>query len=88
MSQPRRGATPQPQHYAAVPQSPQSTMNHQPAPRRVTRKPARTPSVNSQHKPTMQSGRGAIAAGVASGQIGAGYGPYSVRHFLGFRHSY
>lgn len=27
----------------------------------------------------MQAGRGAIAMGVASGTIGAGYGPYSVR---------
>ena len=62
-------------------------MNHQSAPRRVTRKPARTPSANSQHKQNTQSGRGAIAAGVASGQIGAGYGPYSVRLFPSFRHS-
>jgi len=62
-------------------------MNKQSAPRHVTRKPARTPSVNSQYKQTMQSGRGAIAAGVASGQIGGGYGPYSVRLFPGFRHS-
>jgi hypothetical protein len=39
-----------------------------------SRPPARSGSSGSQ----MQSGRGAIAQGVASGQIGGAYGPYSV----------
>ncbi|KAH7920476.1 glycoside hydrolase family 16 protein [Leucogyrophana mollusca] len=62
------------QDYYAVPQSPQgSSMQASQAPYNASRPPARTPSAGSQ----MQSGRGAIAQGVASGAIGGGYGPYS-----------
>lgn len=83
---PRRG-TPQPgpQDYAAVPQSPRSAINHPSSsqhvqnPQYVQQPPTRTPSANSNQHHSMQAGRGAIAMGVASGTIGAGYGPYSVR---------
>lgn len=60
------------QEYYAVPQSPQGSSMQ--GPFNQSRPPARSASSGSQ----MQSGRGAIAQGVASGQIGGGYGPYSV----------
>ncbi|KAL0960926.1 hypothetical protein HGRIS_005933 [Hohenbuehelia grisea] len=65
------------QTYAAVPTSPRSATN---TPRtqyiQHSRPPARTSSANSRSN-NIQAGRGAIAHGVASGQIGGGYGPYS-----------
>jgi hypothetical protein len=84
---PRRGV-PQvgPQDYAAVPQSPRSNTNQPSGSYYQARSPTRTPSGSSnQHQ--VQSGRGAIAMGVASGAIGAGYGPYSVRFCSMFHHS-
>ncbi|KAG6841695.1 hypothetical protein C0991_007965 [Blastosporella zonata] len=63
-----------PQEYAAVPQSPSKTLNQASGSRQYTRPPTRNTSVSS----TQQNlGRGAIAAGVATGAIGGGYGPYS-----------
>ncbi|KAH7914275.1 glycoside hydrolase family 16 protein [Hygrophoropsis aurantiaca] len=62
------------QDYYAVPQSPQgSSMQGSQAQYAPNMPPVRQPSAGSQ----MQSGRGAIAQGVASGVIGGGYGPYS-----------
>ncbi|RDB17955.1 Beta-glucan synthesis-associated protein SKN1 [Hypsizygus marmoreus] len=74
---PRRG-TPQPlpQEYAAVPQSPRSPRKHSSSSHYHSRPPVRNASVTSNNN-NMPSGRGAIAAGVATGMIGAGYGPYS-----------
>ena len=60
-----------PQEYYAVPQSPAKMTGSQSA----ARPAARSTSLNSQ----FQSGRGAIAQGVATGAIGSSYGPYSVR---------
>lgn len=78
---PRRGV-PQagPQEYAAVPQSPRANINAQSGSYyNQPRSPTRTPSGSSNQHHQMQAGRGAIAMGVASGAIGGGYGPYSVR---------
>ncbi|KNZ80895.1 Beta-glucan synthesis-associated protein SKN1 [Termitomyces sp. J132] len=63
------------QEYAAVPQSPTKNMSVSGS-RQYTRAPTRNTSVSSNHQ-NLQAGRGAIAAGVASGAIGGGYGPYS-----------
>jgi hypothetical protein len=67
---PRRVPVPSVQEYAAVPQS-QSPRN-----RRTSAQggPPKSPS-------HMQAGRGAITRGVATGTIGAAYGPYSVRAY-------
>ena len=65
---PRRVPVPTIQDYAAVPQSPHSKVN------RRTSGPPRSGS-------HMHSGRGAITRGVATGTIGAAYGPYSVRAY-------
>lgn len=65
------------QEYAAVPQSPTRATSVSGS-RQYNRPPARNTSVRSNHQ-NLQAGRGAIAAGVASGAIGSGYGPYSVR---------
>lgn len=85
---PRRGVPrttqPGPQEYAAVPQSPRSGINHSSGSQYNSRPPTRSPSVSSNQQPNLQSGRGAIAAGVATGAIGAGYGPYSVSDYLIF----
>ena len=67
----QRRPPPSAQDYYAVPQSPQTSMQ---GPYNQSRPPARSRSSGSQ----MQPGRGAIAQGVANGQIGSGYGPYSV----------
>lgn len=82
----RRTPVPQPgpQEYAAVPQSPGSGMIHSSGSQYQTRPLTRTPSVSSNYHQNTQSGRGAIAAGVASVTIGAGYGPYSVCYFPTF----
>ncbi|KAF5382633.1 hypothetical protein D9615_003013 [Tricholomella constricta] len=75
---PRRGTNHNgPQEYAAVPQSPRSALNHPSGSHYKTRPPTRTASVSSHQHQNLQSGRGAIAAGVATGAIGGGYGPYS-----------
>lgn len=75
----RGGPSPGPQSYAAVPTSPRSGIQQQRASHiSGPRPPMRSSSVSSK-KQKMHSGRGAIAMGVASGSIGAGYGPYSVR---------
>jgi hypothetical protein len=74
--QQQRRPPPSAQEYYAVPQSPQGSSMQ--APYNQSRPPARSGSAGSQ----MQSGRGAIAQGVASGQIGGGYGPYSVSTLL------
>jgi hypothetical protein len=71
--QQQRRPPPSAQEYYAVPQSPQGSSMQAPY-NQSRRPPARSGSAGSQ----MQSGRGAIAQGVASGQIGGGYGPYSV----------
>lgn len=69
MSNPPSRRAPQqqgPSHYAAVPQSPRgSTLPYAPQPA--------PPGSRTGHQ-----GNNAIAHGVASGAIGAGYGPYSV----------
>jgi len=65
-----------PQQYAAVPQSPKSAI---PASRSKSKSKPRPPIRSSSAGSHMHSGRGAIAQGVATGAIGAGYGPYSVR---------
>ncbi|GLB38241.1 putative beta-glucan synthesis-associated protein (SKN1) [Lyophyllum shimeji] len=74
---PRRGSQQAaPQQYAAVPQSPRSAPNH-PSSSRYSSRPTRTPSSSSHQHQISHAGRGAIAAGVATGAIGGGYGPYS-----------
>lgn len=78
---PRRGPTPEPrpqQQYSAVapqspPQSPQSARSTRRAPSRATTEEV----VQAQG-----SGRAGIIQGVATGHIGADYGPYSVRGAL------
>ncbi|SJL07378.1 related to KRE6-glucan synthase subunit [Armillaria ostoyae] len=65
----RRAPPTSPQEYAAVPQSPRTGMPTASPSSPGPRPPASTSSV--------QQGRGSIAQGVASGAIGAGYGPYS-----------
>ena len=72
--------------YAAVPQSPtranSQTGRTQPyigGPRPVRSSSA---SSNNRRSSRQQNERGAIAMGVATGNIGAGYGPYSVRDFF------
>lgn len=79
---PRRIPPTNSSQYYAVPQSPpsrggSSSYNQQPFP--ASSHPVRSSSTNSQ-PPRMQQGRaGDVAQGVASGSIGAGYGPYAVR---------
>jgi hypothetical protein len=75
------------QLYAPVPQSPRSVMaQRKPVPRYSIREPAhsqRPQQIRQQYAP---GGRGVMAQSVATGAIGAGYGPYSVRiaHFAAF----
>lgn len=92
MSRPTRRQVihqPTPQ-YAAVPlQSPsrsnsQSVYQQQPQytqpPQVSGPRPVRSASANSNRRNSnTQNGRNAMARGVATGDIGAGYGPYSVR---------
>jgi beta-glucan synthesis-associated protein KRE6 len=74
-------------HYASVPQNPsRQTGQSQPqirGPRPV--QSASASSNNRRSKEQQQNERSATAMGVATGNIGAGYGPYSVRYF--FRNS-
>ncbi|KAJ6546811.1 glycoside hydrolase family 16 protein [Mycena capillaripes] len=69
---PRRGPTPEPrpqQQYTAVPpQSPQSARSTRRAPSRAT---------TEEQVQAQGSGRAGIIQGVATGSIGADYGPYS-----------
>ncbi|KAG6813578.1 hypothetical protein H0H92_009622 [Tricholoma furcatifolium] len=65
-----------PQEYAAVPQSPSKGASRASSSRQYTRPPTRNASVSSTQQ-NLLAGRGAIAAGVASGSIGGGYGPYA-----------
>ena len=76
--------------YAAVPQSP-TRVNSQTGlpqpyiggPRPVRSSSASTGSNNRRSR--QQSERSTIAMGVATGSIGAGYGPYSVRYSTKFK---
>lgn len=74
--------------YAAVPQSPtrvnSQTGHPQPyigGPRPV-RSSSASSTVTNNRRSRQQNERGTIAMGVATGNIGAGYGPYSVRDFF------
>ncbi|KAF8158292.1 glycoside hydrolase family 16 protein [Crassisporium funariophilum] len=90
MSRPSRRQVQQPvPQYAAVPQSPSRVNSHasyqpqpptQPhvgGPRPVRSTSATSSNRNSRQQTPHQHGRNAIAHGVATGNIGAGYGPYS-----------
>lgn len=89
MSRPSRRqveqATP---HYAAVPQNPSrlnsQTGQYQPHIQVRGPRPVRSASASSNNRRSkqQQNERSATAMGVATGNIGAGYGPYSVRYFL------
>ena len=75
---------PPPQEYYAVPQSPKSlgygqtnSMSQSYGPR-----PPPGPSSTGSTSRVPASRGGAIAQGVATGAIGGGYGPYSVRPYL------
>ncbi|KAF8630900.1 hypothetical protein AX17_005258 [Amanita inopinata Kibby_2008] len=70
-----------PQVYAAVPLD-QSPRHHHRHPSRInTAGPsARSSSSGHDHSQSRHNGRTAMAMGVASGTIGAGYGPYSFNH--------
>ncbi|KAI6103091.1 glycoside hydrolase family 16 protein [Pisolithus croceorrhizus] len=75
MQSQQRRPPPSAQDYYAVPQSPQApNMQNSHPSYNTSRPPGRTSSRSSVQ---IQTGRGAIAQGVASGVIGAGYGPYS-----------
>ena len=72
--------------YAAVPQSP-TRVNSQtglPQPYIGGPRPVRSSSASSNNRSSsrQQNERSAIAMGVATGNIGAGYGPYSVRYLF------
>ena len=65
----------QPQQYYAVPQSPQNGARHY--------QPQALPHTQSNSIPQATAGgRNDTAHGVATGAIGGGYGPYSVRRYL------
>ena len=71
--------------YAAVPQSPTrlNSQTSRPQPYIGGPRPVRSASASSNNRRSRQeNGRSTIAMGVATGNIGAGYGPYSVRHFF------
>jgi beta-glucan synthesis-associated protein KRE6 len=71
-------------HYAAVPQSP-TRVNPQPGttqPYIGGPRPQSSSGSGSNHRSKQQNERSTIAMGVATGNIGAGYGPYSVRYFF------
>ena len=87
MSRPSRRQVQQPTpHYAAVPQSPSraNSQTSQPQPYIGGPRPVRSASASSSNRRSrqQQNDRSAIAIGVATGNIGAGYGPYSVRYFF------
>ena len=74
--------------YAAVPQSP-TRVNSQtgmPQPHIGGPRPVRSSSASSNNRRSRQQNeRTSIAMGVATGNIGGGYGPYSVRYFFQFQ---
>ena len=74
--------------YAAVPQSPSrlNSQTGQPQPYIGGPRPVRSASTSSNNRRSrqQQNERSAIAMGVATGNIGAGYGPYSVCYFFQF----
>jgi hypothetical protein len=76
----RRIPSPNPSHYYAVPQSPQN-QSHPYRQHRRTSRSNRVPPPSE--RPVPMPPRNDLAQGVATGAIGAGYGPYSVRlyHF-------
>lgn len=87
MSRPSRRQVQQPNpQYAAVPQTSPTRANsyksyqqQQPTVSQVSGpRPVRSASAGSRRNSNQQHGRNAIAMGVATGNIGAGYGPYSV----------
>lgn len=84
----RRVPSPNPSRYYAVPQSPQHPnhpyaqqhVQHQPQQRRPSRSNRTQPApVNERPAVAPMPPRNDLAQGVATGAIGAGYGPYSVR---------
>ena len=79
----RRVPSPNPRYYA-VPQSPQQHPNypygqHQHQQRRPSRSNRTQPANDRQAAVAPMPPRNDLAQGVATGAIGAGYGPYSVR---------
>lgn len=71
--------------YAVVPQSPTrvNPQTGQPQPYIGGPRPVRSSSASSSNRRSRQQNeRSTIAMGVATGSIGAGYGPYSVRYFF------
>jgi hypothetical protein len=89
MSRPSRRQVQQPAPlYAAVPQSPTrvNSQTGQPQPHIGGPRPVRSASASSSNRRSRQQNeRSAIAMGVATGNIGAGYGPYSVCYFFKFQ---
>jgi hypothetical protein len=79
----RRVPSPNPSHYYAVPQSPQNHQLHTQQ-RRTSRSNRSRQANNAAAVPAMPP-RNDLAQGVATGAIGAGYGPYAVCH-LPFLH--
>jgi beta-glucan synthesis-associated protein KRE6 len=79
----RRVPSPNPSRYYAVPQSPQHPNHpygqHQQQQRRPSRSNRTQPVVNERPPVAPMPPRNDLAQGVATGAIGAGYGPYSVR---------
>ena len=87
MSRPARRQVQQPTpQYAVVPQNPSrlNSQTGQSQPHIRGPRPVRSPSAssNNHRSKQQQNERSATAMGVATGNIGAGYGPYSVRYFF------
>ena len=78
----RRVPSPNPSHYYAVPQSPQNHYTQQRRTSRSNRTPNRAHQANNPPVVAPMPPRNDLAQGVATGAIGAGYGPYAVRHPL------
>lgn len=74
----RRVPSPNPSQYYAVPQSPQN-QNHPYGQHRRTSRSNRVPPPTDRPAVAPMPPRNDLAQGVATGAIGAGYGPYSVR---------
>ncbi|KAH9042091.1 glycoside hydrolase family 16 protein [Lactarius pseudohatsudake] len=70
----RRVPSPNPSHYYAVPQSPQNQLYTQ---QRRTSRSNRAHSANAHPVVAPMPPRNDLAQGVATGAIGAGYGPYA-----------
>ena len=85
MSRPSRKQAQQPiPHYAAVSQNLSRPNSGQSQPHIRGPRPVRSASASSNNRRSkqQQNERSATAMGVATGNIGAGYGPYSVRYFF------